>query len=99
MIRDDRSVAPGAAKAVALPVCLAVRGTPQTRQHLADPLWPDSLPDVARKNLRNARWVTICCPIPSPIAWRFSMRSGWTSMPLRPQSTGRHNLRWTGDAG
>jgi len=98
MIRDDRSVAPGAARAVALPACLAVRGTPQTRQHLADLLWPDGLPDAARKNLRNTRRVMICCPTPSPIAWRFSMWSGWTSTPLGPQSTGRRNLRWTGDA-
>jgi len=56
IIRDGRSVAPGAAKAVALLACLAVRGTPQAREHLADLLWPDSLPDAARKNLRNTLW-------------------------------------------
>ena len=33
-----------------------MRGTPQTRDHLTDVLWPDSMPDAARKNLRNTLW-------------------------------------------
>ncbi len=54
--RDDRPVELSVAKAVALLAYLAVRGTPQTRDHLTDLLWPDSLPDAARKNLRNTLW-------------------------------------------
>lgn len=44
------------AKAMALLAYLAVTGTPQTRDHVTDLLWPDSLPDAARKNLRNTLW-------------------------------------------
>ena len=43
-------------KAVALLGYLAVTHAPQTRDHVIDLLWPDSLPDAARKNLRNALW-------------------------------------------
>ncbi len=44
------------AKAVALLAYLAITGRPHTRDHLTDLLWPDSLPDAARKNLRNTLW-------------------------------------------
>ncbi len=44
------------AKAVALLGYLAVTGTPQTREHLVDLLWPESHPDAARQNLRNRLW-------------------------------------------
>ncbi|HEX8681874.1 MAG TPA: AAA family ATPase [Ardenticatenaceae bacterium] len=43
-------------KAVALLAYLAVTQTPQSRERLLDLLWPDSAPDAARKNLRNALW-------------------------------------------
>ncbi|RME76632.1 MAG: hypothetical protein D6784_05375, partial [Chloroflexi bacterium] len=48
------SLAP--AKATALLAYLALTRTPHPREHLADLLWPDSLPDAARKNLRNTLW-------------------------------------------
>lgn len=35
---------------------LAVTRRPQRRDFLIDLLWPDSLPDAARKNLRNTIW-------------------------------------------
>lgn len=44
------------AKAIALLAYLAITGRPHTREHLTDLLWPDSLPDAARKNLRNTLW-------------------------------------------
>ncbi|GAB4442833.1 MAG: AAA family ATPase [Anaerolineae bacterium] len=44
------------AKAVALLAYLGLTGRPHTRDHLTDLLWPDSLPDAARKNLRNTLW-------------------------------------------
>jgi len=44
------------AKAMALLAYLAVTGGPQSRDHLVDLLWPDSLPEAARKNLRNTLW-------------------------------------------
>ncbi len=52
----DQPVELNAAKAVGLLAYLAITGTPQTRDHLADLLWPESLPDAARKNLRNTLW-------------------------------------------
>ncbi|GAB4533560.1 MAG: AAA family ATPase [Anaerolineae bacterium] len=55
-IRNGQPVELSAAKAVALLAYLAVRGAPQTREHLTDLLWPDSPPDAARKNLRNILW-------------------------------------------
>ena len=45
-----------AAKPLALLAYLAVTGTTQRREHLADLLWMDSAPAAARKNLRNALW-------------------------------------------
>lgn len=44
------------AKGVALLAYLALTPMPQSRERLIDLLWPDSLPDAARKNLRNALW-------------------------------------------
>ncbi len=44
------------AKGVALLLYLAVTRAPQSRDRLLDLLWPDSLPDAARKNLRNTLW-------------------------------------------
>ncbi len=54
--RDNKSVDLNSSKAVALLGYLAVTGLAQTRDHLTDLLWPDSLPDAARKNLRNTLW-------------------------------------------
>ena len=54
--RDDRPVELNVAKAIGLLAYLAVTGAPQTRDHLVDLLWPESLPDAARKNLRNTLW-------------------------------------------
>lgn len=54
--RDGRSVDLVAAKAVGLLAYLATTHTPQPRERLMDLLWPDSLPEAARKNLRNALW-------------------------------------------
>jgi DNA-binding SARP family transcriptional activator/predicted ATPase len=42
------------AKAMALLAYLAA--APRYRDHLTDLFWPDSLPDAARKNLRNTLW-------------------------------------------
>ncbi|MCB8959116.1 MAG: AAA family ATPase [Ardenticatenales bacterium] len=44
------------AKAIGLLAYLAVTEAPQTRDHLVDLFWPDSLPEAARKNLRNTLW-------------------------------------------
>jgi len=54
--RDDQPVELTAAKAIGLLAYLALTGAPQTRDHLVDLFWPDSLPDAARKNLRNTLW-------------------------------------------
>jgi DNA-binding SARP family transcriptional activator len=53
---DDRHVELRSAKATALLAYLAVTGTPVSRDRLTDLLWPQSLPDAARKNLRNTLW-------------------------------------------
>ncbi len=55
--REDQVIELGVAKAVALLAYLAATGTPQRREHLIDLLWPESLPDAGRKNLRNTLWV------------------------------------------
>jgi DNA-binding SARP family transcriptional activator len=52
----DRPVELNTAKAVGLLAYLAITGTSQTRDRLADLLWPESMPDAARKNLRNTLW-------------------------------------------
>ncbi len=44
------------AKGIALLAWLALTPGPQPRERLVDLLWPDSLPDAARKNLRNTLW-------------------------------------------
>lgn len=54
--RDGEPVELAAAKANALLAYLAVHGKRQTRDRLADLLWPESLPDAGRKNLRNTLW-------------------------------------------
>lgn len=54
--RADQDIQLNAAKAVALLGYLAVSGTPQTRDQIAALLWPESLEDAARKNLRNTLW-------------------------------------------
>ncbi|MCO6451890.1 MAG: AAA family ATPase [Caldilineales bacterium] len=53
---DDAPKELKSAKAAALLGFLAATAEPQTRTHLTDILWPDSLPEAARKNLRNALW-------------------------------------------
>ena len=54
--REAESIELNNTKAVALLGYLAVTGAAQRRDHLIDLLWPDSLPDAARKNLRNTLW-------------------------------------------
>ena len=54
--RETEHITLKRSKAIALLGYLAVTDVPQTRDHLIDLLWPDSLPDAARKNLRNALW-------------------------------------------
>lgn len=44
------------AKGVALILYLAVTRTAQPRERLTDLLWPESLPQAARKNMRNTLW-------------------------------------------
>lgn len=44
------------AKGVALLTYLAAKRLPQTREQATTLLWPDSLPQAARKNLRNVLW-------------------------------------------
>ena len=54
--RNNQPVELKSTKAIALLAYLAVTGSPHSRDHLVDLLWPDSLPDAARKNLRNTLW-------------------------------------------
>jgi DNA-binding SARP family transcriptional activator/ATP/maltotriose-dependent transcriptional regulator MalT len=56
LMRDGQPVELSAAKAIALLAYLASQDQPQTREHVTDLLWPESLPDAARKNLRNTLW-------------------------------------------
>lgn len=44
------------AKGIALLLYLAVTRTAQPRERLIDLLWPESLPQAARKNMRNTLW-------------------------------------------
>lgn len=44
------------AKAIALLLYLAVTRNAQPRERLIDLLWPESLPQAARKNMRNTLW-------------------------------------------
>jgi DNA-binding SARP family transcriptional activator/tetratricopeptide (TPR) repeat protein len=54
--RNNQPIELKSTKAIALLGYLAVTGNPHSRDHLIDLLWPDSLPDAARKNLRNTLW-------------------------------------------
>ena len=54
--RNNTSVELKSLKGTALLAYLAVTGTTQARERLADLLWPDSLPGAARKNMRNTLW-------------------------------------------
>lgn len=54
--KDDRPLKFTKAKGIALLVYLAVERAAQTREQLMTLLWPDSLPQAARKNLRNTLW-------------------------------------------
>ncbi len=56
LTRNADAIDLNAAKAMALLGYLAVTGTAQSRDHLIDLLWPDSLPEAGRKNLRNTLW-------------------------------------------
>jgi DNA-binding SARP family transcriptional activator len=55
-IRGDQPISAPASKAVALLAYLALRATPQRRDHLLALLWPESAEEAARKNLRNVLW-------------------------------------------
>ena len=54
--KDDHALKLTKAKGIALLVYLAVERTTQTREQVMTLLWPDSLPQAARKNLRNTLW-------------------------------------------
>src|SRR4051812_32424283 len=53
---DDRAATLASAKAIALLAYLACNRAPQPRERLMDLLWPDSLAEAGRKNLRNTLW-------------------------------------------
>lgn len=54
--RDGEPITLVQAKAVALLLYLAVMRSAQPRERLIDLLWPESLPQAARKNMRNTLW-------------------------------------------
>ncbi|MCB0208894.1 MAG: AAA family ATPase [Anaerolineae bacterium] len=54
--KDDQPLKLTKTKGIALLVYLAVERTTQTREQVMTLLWPDSLPQAARKNLRNTLW-------------------------------------------
>jgi DNA-binding SARP family transcriptional activator/tetratricopeptide (TPR) repeat protein len=54
--RGDQPVVLARAKGVALLLYLAVMRVAQPRDRLLDLLWPESLPQAARKNMRNTLW-------------------------------------------
>ncbi|MCB0167620.1 MAG: hypothetical protein KDI79_25560, partial [Anaerolineae bacterium] len=54
--KDDHALKLTKAKGIALLVYLATERTTQTREQVMTLLWPDSLPQAARKNLRNTLW-------------------------------------------
>lgn len=56
LMRGGAPVALAQAKAVALLLYLAVNREAQRRERLVDLLWPESLPQAARKNMRNTLW-------------------------------------------
>src|SRR5258708_14376480 len=55
-VRDDQPVDVSVGKAAALLAYLAVTRTPQPRDRVLALLWPESLAEAARKNLRNTLW-------------------------------------------
>ncbi|MDZ4720190.1 MAG: hypothetical protein SH847_17190 [Roseiflexaceae bacterium] len=55
-VRDGSTMALVRAKAIALLLYLAVTRMPQTCERVIDPLWPESLPQAARKNMHNTLW-------------------------------------------
>ncbi len=67
-VRHEQPIELGVAKAVALLAFLAVTRAPQPRDRLADLLWPASLPDASRKNLRNTLW-TIRKTLGEDVLW------------------------------
>ncbi|HEX6292523.1 MAG TPA: AAA family ATPase [Herpetosiphonaceae bacterium] len=54
--RGERTIAFARAKGVALLLYLACTRVAQPRERLLDLLWPESLPQAARKNMRNTLW-------------------------------------------
>lgn len=54
--RGNQPVAFARAKGLALLLYLAVARVAQPRERLLDLLWPESLPQAARKNMRNTLW-------------------------------------------
>src|SRR5919206_4944857 len=54
--RDGAPVRIMQAKGIALLLYLAVTRNAQPRERLVDLLWPESLPQAARKNMRNTLW-------------------------------------------
>ncbi len=56
-VLDDAPVVFSSAKAAALLAYLSAARTPQPRERLMALLWPDSLEESARKNLRNTLWI------------------------------------------
>jgi DNA-binding SARP family transcriptional activator len=54
--RDGAPVRIVQAKGIALLLYLAVMRSGQLRERLVDLLWPESLPQAARKNMRNTLW-------------------------------------------
>src|SRR5688572_29999042 len=56
MRRDDRVIELRRAKGTALLLYLAITRVAQPRERMLDLLWPESLPQAARKNMRNTLW-------------------------------------------
>jgi predicted ATPase/DNA-binding SARP family transcriptional activator len=55
-VRDGLPTPITRAKGVALLAYLAVTRAAQPRAHVLDMLWPESMPQAARKNMRNTLW-------------------------------------------
>ncbi|HEU5098451.1 MAG TPA: AAA family ATPase [Roseiflexaceae bacterium] len=55
-VRDQSTIAFMRAKGIALLLYLAVTRVAQPRERVLDLLWPESLPQAARKNMRNTLW-------------------------------------------
>lgn len=54
--RGEQPVHYARAKGLALLLYLAITRVAQPREHMLDLLWPESLPQAARKNMRNTLW-------------------------------------------